>query len=65
MREIPTNCAAVLITMFIAFLSVRSCTSNPVVYISNATGECVRVESTDPAHSCHNKPDTYDVIWVK
>ena len=65
MREIPTSCAAIFVAMFIAFLTVRACTSHPVVYMSSETDECARVESTDPAHSCHNKPDTYDVIWVK
>ena len=65
MREIPTSCAAIFIAMFIAFLTVRACTSHPVVYISNTTGECARVESTNPDHSCHNKPSTYDVAWVK
>ena len=65
MREISTSYAAVLIAMSIAFLSVRSCANRPVVYMSSTTDECARVESTDPAHSCYNKPDTYDVIWVK
>lgn len=65
MREIPTSCAAIFIAMFIAFLTVRSCANRPVVYMSSATGECARVESTEAAHSCRNKPDTYDVVWVK
>ena len=65
MREIPTSCAAIFIAMFIAFLAVRSCANRPVVYMSSATGECARVESTEAAHSCRNKPDTYDVAWVK
>lgn len=65
MREIPTSCAATFIAMFIAFLAVRSCANRPVVYMSSATGECARVESTEAAHSCHNKPSTYDVVWVK
>ena len=65
MREIPTSCAAIFIAMFIAFLAVRSCANRPVVYMSSATGECARVESTEAAHSCRNKPDTYDVVWVK
>ena len=65
MKEIPTSCAAVFIAMFIAFLAVRSCANRPVVYMSSATGECARVESTEAAHNCHNKPDTYDVVWVK
>ena len=65
MREIPTSCAAIFIAMFIAFTAVRSCANRPVVYMSSATGECARVESTEAAHSCRNKPDTYDVVWVK
>ena len=65
MREIPTSCAAIFIAMFIAFLAVRSCANRPVAYMSSATGECARVESTEAAHSCRNKPDTYDVVWVK
>ena len=65
MKEIPASCAAIFIAMFIAFLSVRSCASRPVVYMSSATGECARVESTEANHSCRNKPDPYDVIWVK
>lgn len=65
MREIPTSCAAIFIAMFIAFLSVRSCTNRPMVYMSSTTGECARVESTDPNHDCRNRPDTYDVAWVK
>ena len=65
MREIPSSCAAIFIAMFIVFLSVHSCTNRPMVYMSSATGECARVESTDPNHACHNKPSTYDVVWVK
>ena len=65
MKEIPLSCAAIFIAMFIAFLSVRSCTNRPMVYMSSTTGECARVESTDPNHDCYNKPDTYDVVWVK
>ena len=65
MREIPSSCAVIFAAMFIAFLSVRSCTNRPMVYMSSATGECARVESTDHNHSCRNKPSTYDVVWVK
>ena len=65
MKEISLSCAAIFIAMFIAFLAVRSCTNRPMVYMSSATDECARVESTDPNHDCHNKPDTYDVAWVK
>lgn len=65
MREIPLSCAVIFIAMFITFPSVRSCTNRPMVYMSSTTGECARVESTDSNHSCHNKPDTYDVAWVK
>ena len=65
MREIPLSCAVIFVAMFITFLAVRSCTNRPVVYMSSATGECARVESTEANRSCRNKPDTYDVIWVK
>ena len=65
MREIPTSCVAMFVVALVTFLFVRACTNRPAVYMSSATGECARVESTDPAHSCHNKPSTYDVMWVK
>ena len=65
MREIPTSCAVILIVINITFLSVRSCANRPMVYMSSTTGECARVESTEANHSCRNKPDTYNVIWVK
>ena len=65
MKEISTSCAAVFIAMSITFLAVCSCTNRPMVYMSSTTGECARVESTEADHSCRNKPNTYDVIWVK
>ena len=65
MKDVPLSCVVMFVMALVTFSFVRACTSHPVVYISNATGECARVESTNPHHSCHNKPSTYDVIWVK
>ena len=68
MKDVPLSCVVMFVVFVMALVTfsfVRACTSHPVVYISNTTGECVRVESTRPDQTCHNKPDTYDVIWVK
>ena len=65
MKEISTSCVVMFVVALVTFLSVRSCTNRPMVYMSSTTGECARVESTEASHSCRNKPDTYDVVWVK
>lgn len=37
--------------------------SMPVVYMSNATQKCAKVD--DPNYTCHNLPSKYQVTWIK
>lgn len=37
--------------------------TTPAVYISNSTGECVKVDHID--YSCSNLPERYEAVYVK
>lgn len=52
--------SAILIGLVIALMSY---VSMPVVYMSNTTQQCVKVD--DKRYTCHKLPAKYQVIWVK
>lgn len=60
----------VMITMFLAFwlaalgAFVKSCAGLPIVQKTWPEEECVAVWSPDPAHSCDNLPERYELEWV-
>lgn len=57
-------CVFAYITMFlIAIGLIKSFLDIPVVYRSNASGECIRVD--DPKFSCNSLPKKYHTIWSK
>lgn len=37
----------------------------PEVYTSYSSGECVRVVSSNPKHTCKNLPERSETVWVK
>lgn len=54
------------IIIFILIMLVKSIMDYmdiPYVYISNSTGKCVQV--TSDKYTCDNKPDKYEVIYVR
>lgn len=64
------NLDRVMITTFLAFwlvalgAFVKSCAGMPIVQKSWPDEECVAVWSPDPAHSCDNLPERYELEWV-
>lgn len=52
--------SAIFVGLVIALMSY---VSMPLVHMSNATQQCVKVD--DKRYTCHNLPAKYQVIWVK
>lgn len=52
--------SAILIALVVVLMGY---VSMPVVYMSNATQKCAKVD--DPNYTCHNLPSKYQVTWVK
>lgn len=44
-------------------IALMSYVSMPLVHMSNATQQCVKVD--DKRYTCHNLPSKYQVTWVK
>lgn len=52
--------SAIFVGLVIALMSY---VSMPLVHMSNATQQCVKVD--DKRYTCHKLPAKYQVIWVK
>ena len=52
--------SAIFVGLVIALMSY---VSMPLVHMSNATQQCVKVD--DKRYTCHNLPSKYQVTWVK
>ena len=66
MKNIIVDATLVVLFVMVAILLAFLATSYDDVYISNSTGECVKVVKPDGTlGSCENKPKKYNLIWVK
>lgn len=63
-RELTIMFVACWLVVLAVLGYVRSCAGMPLVQKSWPDEECVAVWSPDPAHSCDNLPERYELEWV-
>lgn len=66
MRNLDRAVVITIVAFWLVALAalVKSCAGMPLVQKSWPDEECVAVWSPDPAHSCDNLPERYELEWV-
>ena len=54
-----------LLVLSLVLLALAYALDIPDVYRSWSTGECVRVHSPRPSHTCTNLPPRFRTVWVR
>jgi hypothetical protein len=57
------GCIAVAVASI--YYGITSLINTPLVVLSYSTEQCVKVESSDPSHTCDNLPESYFTVYSR